>query len=155
MAEDAGEERAKWLGDRLPDTFKNLEKEIKDLEKRMKDLEKEIKEKDDIIDNKIKEMGRPETYPEGVSDEEVLEVWRERFKESRKEHEKQNERREELEHLKEKHREELSRLEMLITEEKDRSTSLNSTNPEGDLKDTEETNSQETNSNTEKGGDDQ
>ena len=44
MAEDAGEERTKWLGDRLPDTFKNLEKEIKNLEKRMKDLEKRDKE---------------------------------------------------------------------------------------------------------------
>ena len=154
MAEDAGEERAKWLGDRLPDTFKNLEKEIKDLEKGMKDLEKEIKEKDDIIDTKIKEMGEPETYPEGVSDEEVLEVWRERFKESRKEREKQNERREELGHLKERHREKLSRLEMLITEEKDRSTSLNGTNPEGDSKDIDEE-SQETNSEIEKGGDDQ
>ena len=155
MAEDAGEERAKWLGDRLPDTFKNLEKEIKDLEKGMKDLEKKIKEKDDKIDNTIKEMGRPETYPEGVSDEEVLEVWREHFKESIKEREKQNERREKLGHLKEKHREKLSCLEMLITEEKDRSTSLKGTDPEGDSKNIEETDSQKTNSNIKKGGDDQ
>ena len=49
MAEDAGEERAKWLEDKLSDAFKDLEKEIKDLEKRMKDLEKEIEKKDDRI----------------------------------------------------------------------------------------------------------
>ena len=148
MAEDAGEERAKWLGDKLSDAFKGLEKEIKDLEKGMKDLEKEIKEKDD----RIEEMGRPETYPEGVSDEEV---WRERFKESMKEREKQNERREKLDHLKKKHREKRGRLEMLITEEKGRSTSLNGIDPEADSKDIEGADSQETNSDMEKGGDDQ
>ena len=128
---DAGEERAKWLEDKLSDAFKDLEKEIKDLEKGVKDLEKEIKEKD----NRIKEMGRPETYPEGVSDEEV---WRERLKEYIKEREKQDECREELDHLKKKLREKRGRLEMLITEEKDRSTSLSDTDPEGDSKDIEE-----------------
>ena len=150
MAEDAGEKRAKWLEDRLPDTLKDQEKKIEDLEKGMKDLEKEIKEKDD----KIEEMGRPETYLEGVSEEEF---WRERFKEFLKENEKQNELKEELGRLKEKHREEQSRLEMIIKEERDRITSLSDTimYPEGDLKGTEEADSQETNSDTEKGGDDQ
>ena len=146
MVEDAGEERAKWLGDKLSDAFKNLEKEVKDLEKRMKDLEKEMKETDD----RIEEMGRPETYPEDVSDEEV---WRVRFKEFLKEREKQNERWEELDHLKKKHREKRGRLNMLITEEKNRSTSLNGSDPEGDSKDIE--NSQETNPDIEKGGNDQ
>ena len=46
MAEDASEERAKWLRDKLSDTLKDQEKKIKDLERGMKDLEKEIKEKD-------------------------------------------------------------------------------------------------------------
>ena len=116
MAEDAGEERAKWLKDKLSDAFKDLEKEIKNLEKRMQDLEKEIKKKDDRIKEMV-EMERPETYPEGVSEEEF---WRERLKEFLKENKKQNEHREELGHLKEKQEEELGRLEMLITEEKGR-----------------------------------
>ena len=150
MAEDASEKRAKWLEDRLPDTLKDQEKKIEDLEKGMKDLKKEIKKKDE----KIKEMGRPETYPEGVSEEEVL---KERLKEVLKELDKQNERREELGHLKEKHREERSRLEMIIAEEKDLSTSLSDTitHPEGDLKGIEEADSQEHNPAIEKGGDDQ
>ena len=116
MAEDAGEERAKWLKDKLSDAFKDLEKEIKNLEKRMQDLEKEIKKKDDRIKEMV-EMERPETYPEGVSEEEF---WRERLKEFLKENKKQKEHREELGHLKEKQEEELGRLEMLITEEKGR-----------------------------------
>ena len=145
MAEDAGEERAKWLKDKLSDAFKDLEKEIKDLEKRMKDLEKEIKKKDDRIKEMV-EMERLETYPEGVSEEEFS-------KEGLKEFDKQHKLWKELSHLKEKHREELSHLEMLIKEERDRITSLS--NPEGDLEDPEETESQETNSNIEKGGDDQ
>ena len=116
------------------DSAKNQKKKIKDLEKGMKDLEKEIKEKDD----RIEEMGRPETYPEGVSEEDI-----------RKEFRKWVKLREELSHLKDKLREEQSCLEMLIKEERDRITSL------GDAKDIEAANSQETNSNTEKGGDDQ
>ena len=117
-------------------SVKDQKKKIKDLEKRMKDLEKEIKE-----------MGRPETCPEGVSKEEF---WRERFKEH-------NERLDKLLHLQEKHREEQSRLEMLIKEERDRITSLNDTitYPEGDLEGTEKADSQETNSDIEKGGNDQ
>ena len=145
MAEDAVEERTKWFGDRLPDNFKDLEKKIKDLEKGMKDLEKEIKEKDDKI-KEIEEMGRAETYPEGVSEEEF---WKEGLKESNKRYKLWRE----LGHLEEKHREELSRLAILIKEERDRSTSLS--DPEGDLEGTEEADSQETNSNIEKGGDDQ
>ena len=121
MTEDASEERANWLGDRLPDLLKDQIKIIKALEKRMKELEKEIKKRGD----RVKEMVRSETYPEGVSEKEYLmevgEVWKE-----------EKECREELGHLEEKHREELSRLEMIITEEKGRS-----------------------NSDTEKGGDDQ
>lgn len=148
MAEDAGEKRANWFGDRLPDPLKEQVKKIEALERRMKAKEKEIKE----IDDRIEEMRRPETHPEGVSEEEF---WRERFKEFLKEDKKQNEHREELGHLEKKHREEQDRLEMLIIEEKDRSTSLSGTDPEGDSKDIEEANSQETNSNTEKGGDDQ
>ena len=93
------------------------------------------------------EMERPETYPEGVSEEEF---WKEGLKEFLN---KQNKLRKELSHLKEKYREELSHLEMLIKKERDRITSLS--DPEGDLEDPEETESQETNSNTEKGGDDQ
>ena len=104
MAEDAGEARANWLGDRLPDSLKDQIKKIEALEKRMKSLKKEIKK----IDERIEEMRRPETYPEGVSEEEF---WRDRFKEFLKEDEKQNEHREELNRLEEKHREELSRLE--------------------------------------------
>ena len=84
MAEDAGEERAKWLKDKLSDAFKDLEKEIKNLEKRMQDLEKEIKKKDDRIKEMV-EMERPETYPEGVSEEEFS---RERLKEFLKENKK-------------------------------------------------------------------
>ena len=145
MAEDAGEERAKWLGDKLSDAFKDLEKKIKDLEKRMKDLEKEIKKKDDRIKEMV-EMERLETYPEGVSEEEF-------WKEGLKEFNKQNKLWKELSHLKDKHREELSHLEMLIKEERDRITSLS--DPEGDLKGIEEADSQETNSDIEKGGDDQ
>ena len=145
MAEDAGEERAKWLEDKLSDAFKDLEKEIKNLERRMKDLEKEIKKKDDRIKEMV-EMERLETYPEGVSEEEF-------WKEGLKEFNKQNKLSKELSHLKEKYREELSHLEMLIKKERDRITSLS--DPEGDLEDPEETKSQETNSEIEKGGDDQ
>ena len=146
MAEDADEERANWFGDRLSDPLKDQVKKIKALEGRMKALEKEIKEKDD----KIKEMVRAETYPEGVSEKEYLmevgEVWK-----------KQKESREELSHLKEKHKEELSRLKTIIAEEENRSTSLNDTitYPEGDSKGIEEADSQKTNSNIEKGGNDQ
>lgn len=136
MAEDAGEERTKWLVDKLSDAFKDLEKEIKNLEKRMKDLEKEIKKKDDKIKEMV-EMEGLETYPEGVSEEEF-------WKEGLKEFNKQDKLRKELSHLKEKYREELNHLEMLIKEERDRITSL------GDAKDIEEADSQETNSNTEK-----
>ena len=143
MAEDAGEERAKWLKDKLSDAFKDLEKEIKDLEKRMKDLEKEIEKKDDKIKEMV-EMERLETYPEGVSEEEF-------WKEGLKEFNKQDKLWKELSHLKEKYREELSHLEMLIKKERDRITSLS--DPEGDLEDLEETKSQETNSEIEKGGD--
>ena len=147
MAEDAGEARANWLGDRLPDPLKDQIKIIEALEKRMKAIEKERKE----IDDKIKKIVRPEAYPEGVSEEvslkgirELSELWEEEKK-----------LREELSHLEKKHREEQDRLEMLIIEEKDRSTSLSSSDPEGASKDIEAANSQETNSNTEKGGDDQ
>ena len=96
----------------------------------------------------VEEMGSAETYPEGVSEEEF---WKEGLKESHKRYKLWRE----LSRLEEKHREELSRLEMLITEEKDRSTSLNDTDPEGDLTGKEEADSQETNSDIEKGGDDQ
>ena len=58
MAEDTGEERAKWLEDKLSDAFKDLGKEIKDLEKRMKDLEKEIKKKDDRIKEMVNGRGQ-------------------------------------------------------------------------------------------------
>ena len=116
------------------DSAKNQKKKIKDLEKGLKDLEKEIKENDD----RIEEMGRPETYPEGVSEEDI-----------RKEFRKWVKLREELGHSKDKLREEQSCLEMLIKEERDRITSL------GDAKDIEEADSQETNSEIEKGGDDQ
>ena len=118
------------------DSVKDQKKKIKDLEKRMKDLKKEVKE-----------MGRPETCPEGVSEEEF---WRERLKEH-------NELLDKLLHLQEEHMEEQSRLEMLIKEERDRITSLSDTitYPEGDSKDIEEEDSQETNSEIEKGGDDQ
>ena len=121
-------------------SVKDQKKKIKDLEKGMKDLEKEIKEKDDKI-KEIEEMG--------VSEEE--------FKEGLKEFDKRDKLWKELSHLQEKHREEQSRLEMLIKEERDRITSLSDiiTYPEGDSKDIEEGNSQETNSNIEKGGDDQ
>lgn len=118
------------------DSVKDQKKKIKNLEKRTEDLKKEIKE-----------MGRPETYPEGVSKEEV---WRERLKEH-------NELLEKLLHSQEKHMEEQSRLEMIIKEERDRITSLSDsiTYPEDDLKDTEEADSKETNSDIAKGGDDQ
>ena len=147
MAEDAGEKRANWFGDRLPDPLKEQVKKIEALEKRMKALKKEIKE----IDDRIKKIVKPEAYPEGVSEEESLkgirelsELWQEEKK-----------LREEMSHLEEKHREEQGRLKMLIIEEKDRSTSLSGNDPEGASKDIEEENSQEANSNTEKGGDDQ
>ena len=146
MAEDAGEKRANWFGDRLPDPLKNQVKKIETLERRMKALEKEIKE----IDDRIEKMGRSETHPEGVSEEELL-------KEFGKEYRQGLKLREELHHLKEKQREEQSRLGMLITEEKGRSTSLSGTitYPEGNSKDTEEADSQKTNFNIEKGGNDQ
>ena len=120
-------------------SVKDQKKKIEDLEKGMKDLEKEIKEKDDKI-KEIEEMG--------VSEEE--------FKEGLKEFDKRDKLWKELSHLQEKHREEQSRLEMLIKEERDRITSLSDTitYPEGDSKDIEEEDSQETNSEIEKGGDD-
>ena len=121
------------------DSVKDQKKKIKDLEKGMKDLEKGMKDRI----KKIEEMGRIETYPEGVSKEEV---GRERLKEH-------NELLNKLLHSQEKHMEEQSRLEMIIKEERDRITSLS--DPEGDLKGIEEADSQETNSNIEKGGDDQ
>ena len=72
---------------------------------------------------KVKEiedkLGRAETHPEGVSEEE--------FKEGLKEFNKRNKLWKELSHLQEKHREEQSRLEMLIKEERDRITSLSDT----------------------------
>ena len=142
MTEDAGEEREKWLGDRLPDTLKDQKKKIENLEKGMKDLEKEIKEKNE----KMKEMIRLETYPEGVSEKEHLKligkVWQE-----------EKELWKELGHLKEKQKEEQGRLERLIAEAKSRSTTI--TYPEGDLKDIEEADSQKANSDIEKGGNDQ
>ena len=142
MVEDAGEERAKWLMNKLPDTFKDLEKKREDLEKRMKDLEKEIKEKDD----RIEEM--PETYPESVSEKDI----RKEFRKWMKLREERDKLWEELVHLKEKRREGQSRLEMLITEEKDRSTSLSGTitYPEGNSKDIGEADSQEANSDIKK-----
>ena len=129
-------------------SVKDQKKKIEDLEKGMKDLKKEIKEKDEKI-KEIEEMGRAETHPEGVSEEE--------FKEGLKEFNKRDKLWKELSHLQEKHREEQSRLEMLIKEERDRITSLSDTitYPEGDSKDIEEADSQETNSDIEKGGDDQ
>ena len=123
------------------DSAKNQKKKIKDLEKGMKNLEKEIKEKDD----RIEEMGRPETYSEGVSEEDI----RKEFRKWVKLREERDKLREELGHLKDMLREEQSCLEMLIKEERDRITSL------GDAKDIEEADSQETNSDIEKGGDDQ
>ena len=125
------------------DSVKDQKKKIKDLEKGMKDLEKRMK---DLI-KKIEEMGRLETYPEGVSKEEV---GRERLKEH-------NELLNKLLHSQEKHMEEQSRLEMIIKEERDRITSLSDTitYPEGDSKDIEEEDSQETNSEIEKGDNDQ
>ena len=82
----------------------------------------------------------------GVSKEEV---GRERLKEH-------NELLNKLLHSQEKHMEEQSRLEMIIKEERDRITSLSDTitYPEGDSKDIEEEDSQETNSEIEKGEDD-
>ena len=44
MVEDAGEERAKWLEDKLSGTLKDLEKEIKDLEKKRKEVDDRIAE---------------------------------------------------------------------------------------------------------------
>ena len=44
MAEEAGEERAKWLEDRLSDILKDLKQEIKDLEQEIKDLDEKIKD---------------------------------------------------------------------------------------------------------------
>ena len=131
------------------DSVKEQKKRMKDLDKRMKDLEKEIKKKDDRIKEMV-EMGRLETYPEGVSEEEFS-------KEGLKELDKQHKLWEELRHSQEKHIEEQSRLEMIIKEERDRITSLSDsiTYPEDDLKDTEEADSKETNSDIEKGGDDQ
>ncbi|MCY4605941.1 MAG: helix-turn-helix transcriptional regulator [Gemmatimonadetes bacterium] len=128
------------------DSVKDQKKKIKDLEKGMKDLEKEIKEKGE----KIKEMVRTETYPEGVSEKEYLKLIGEAWKEEKEVWK-------ELGHLGEKHMEEQSRLEMIIKEERDRITSLSDTimYPEGDSKDIEEADSQKTNSNIEKGGDDQ
>ena len=128
------------------DSVKDQKKKIKDLEKEVKDLEKEIKEKG----KKIQEMVRTETYPEGVSEKEYLKLIGEAWKEEKEVWK-------ELGHLREKHIEEQSRLEMIIKEERDRITSLNDTimYPEGDSKDIEEAESQKTNSDTEKGGDDQ
>ena len=107
MAEDAGEERAKWLEERLPDSFK----------------EKEIEDSAEI--EKIKDIGAkaPEKALEKL--EELFSKREEKMKENR------------------------------CAEDKARSASLSGTDPEGASKDIEEANSQETNSNTEKGGDDQ
>lgn len=44
MAEDAGEERAKWLEDKLAGTLKDLEKKRKDLEKKRKEIDDRIAE---------------------------------------------------------------------------------------------------------------
>lgn len=128
------------------DSVKDQKKKIKDLEKGMKDLEKELKEKGE----QIKEMVRTETYPEGVSEKEYLKLIGEAWKEEKEVWK-------ELGHLREKHMEEQSRLEMIIKEERERITSLNATitYPEGDLKGIEEADSQKTNSEIEKGGDDQ
>ena len=128
------------------DSVKDQKKKIKDLEKGMEDLKKEIKEKGE----KIKEMVRTETYPEGVSEKEYLKLIGEAWKEEKEVWK-------ELGHLKEKHMEEQSRLEMIIKEERERITSLNDTitYPEGDLKGIEEADSQKINSEIEKGGDDQ
>ena len=128
------------------DSVKDQKKKIKDLEKGMKDLEKELKEKGE----KIKEMVRTETYPEGVSEKEYLKLIGESWKEEKEVWK-------ELGHLREKHMEEQNRLEMITKEERERITSLNDTitYPEGDLKGIEEADSQKTNSEIEKGGDDQ
>ena len=128
------------------DSVKDQKKKIKDLEKGVKDLEKELKEKGE----KIQEMVRTETYPEGVSEKEYLKLFGEAWKEEKEVWK-------ELGHLREKHMEEQSRLEMIIKEARDRITSLNDTitYPEGDLKRIEEADSQKTNSEIEKGGDDQ
>ena len=128
------------------DSVKDQKKKIKDLEKGMKDLKKEIKEKGE----KIKEMVRTEIYPEGVSEKEYLKLIGEAWKEEKEVWK-------ELGHLREKHMEEQSRLEMIIKEERDRITSLSDTimYPEGDSKDIEEADSQKINSEIEKGGDDQ
>ena len=131
------------------DSVKDQKKKIKNLEKRTEDLEKEIKKKDDRIKEMV-EMERLETYPEGVFEEELS-------KEGLKEFNKQHKLWKELSHLKEKYREELSHLEMLIKEERGRITTLSDsiTYPEDDLKDTEEADPKETNSDIEKGGNDQ
>ena len=128
------------------DSVKDQKKKIKDMEKGVKDLEKELKEKGE----KIQEMVRTETYPEGVSEKEYLKLFGEAWKEEKEVWK-------ELGHLREKHMEEQSRLEMIIKEARDRITSLNDTitYPEGDLKRIEEADSQKTNSEIEKGGDDQ
>ena len=116
MAEDAGEERAQWLEDRLPDIFK--EKEIEDLaEIQKKEIEGMITESKKDPKDDSKKLIKPD---------ELL----------RKQHEQ---------------REELFRSN-IYAEETTRSASLD---PEGDLKKrVEEADSQETNSEIEKGGDD-
>ena len=117
MAEDAGEKRAEWLEDRLPDIFK--EKEIEDLaEIQKKEIEDMITESKKDPKDDSKKLIKPD---------ELL----------RKQHEQ---------------REELFRSN-IYAEETTRSTSLD---PEGDLKKrVEEADSQETNFDIEKGGDDQ
>ena len=114
MAKDAGEERAKWLEERLPDTFK--EKKLEELaEIQKKEIEDMITESKKDPKDDSKKLIKPD---------ELL----------RKQHEQ---------------REELFRSNR-YAEETARSASLD---PEGDLEDPEETESQETNSEIEKGGD--
>ena len=117
IAEDAGEERAKWLEDKLSDAFK--EKKLEDL------AEIQKKEIEDMITKSKKEP--KDDSNKLIKPDELL----------RKQHEQ---------------REELFRSNR-CAEETARSASLD---PEGDLKKrVEEADSQETNSDIEKGGDDQ
>ncbi|MXX36881.1 MAG: helix-turn-helix transcriptional regulator, partial [Gemmatimonadetes bacterium] len=72
MAEDAGEERAKWLEDRLPDIIKDLDKEIADIlreflqdpegdyEKRIKKMAKELSPLATVVEK----LGPLATYKE-------------------------------------------------------------------------------------------
>ena len=114
MAEDAGEERAKWLEDKLPDTFKNLKKEMADIIRKIK------KTPESDSEEFIKELVSLATYEQVLVRSGILDPkgdLRKRIEES-----------------------------TISIEELDR---LLAGEP------LEEANSQETNSNTEKGGDDQ